>query len=582
MNEKEKNEKYKTLKRNIIEDSDFTKETMFILICAMIIASIGLNTNSVAVIIGAMLISPLMSPIQSLGLGLSNGNLKRVYVSLFRLGIFILISVVSSTFYFLVSPINDATPQILARTYPTLWDVLIAIFGGTAGVIAKTEEDGGNVVPGVAIATALMPPLCVVGFGIAHGNLKIFLGAGYLFIINVFFIMIATLVEKGTYILRNVPDLRDIRTLVALLESLGLEVEKLDANSYKIINNGLSGAEASYDLVKKMRASFLVMGGMLAIEKRGKVALPGGCAIGARPVDLHLKGFEALGAKINIEHGYVEATTENGLIGGNIVLDFPSVGATENIIMAAVKAKGKTILENAAKEPEIEDLCNFLIKMGAKISGVGTSRLEIDGVDKLTACEYSIIPDRIVAGTYIIASILFDGSIKVSGIVPEHLSSFLLKLEEMGAKFKIEGDRLEVLSKLSDLKPVKVTTMPHPGFPTDLQSPMMTLMCLVNGASEIKETIFENRFMHVPELNRMGAKIEIDSSTAKITGVENFSSAEVMASDLRAGASLILAALKANGESLVNRIYHVDRGYENFEEKFKALGANIERIKTEA
>lgn len=395
-------------------------------------------------------------------------------------------------------------------------------------------------------------------------------------------IMIATLVEKGTYILRNVPDLRDIRTLVALLESLGLEVEKLDANSYKIINNGLSGVEASYDLVKKMRASFLVMGGMLAIEKRGKVALPGGCAIGARPVDLHLKGFEALGAKINIEHGYVEATTENGLIGGNIVLDFPSVGATENIIMAAVKAKGKTVLENAAKEPEIEDLCNFLIKMGAKITGVGTSRLEIDGVDKLTACEYSIIPDRIVAGTYIIASILFDGSIKVSGIVPDHLSSFLLKLEEMGAKFKIEGDRLEVLSKLSDLKPVKVTTMPHPGFPTDLQSPMMTLMCLVNGASEIKETIFENRFMHVPELNRMGAKIEIDSSTAKITGVENFSSAEVMASDLRAGASLILAALKANGESLVNRIYHVDRGYENFEEKFKALGANIERIKTEA
>lgn len=395
-------------------------------------------------------------------------------------------------------------------------------------------------------------------------------------------IMIATLVEKGTYILRNVPDLRDIRTLVALLESLGLEVEKLDANSYKIINNGLSGVEASYDLVKKMRASFLVMGGMLAIEKRGKVALPGGCAIGARPVDLHLKGFEALGAKINIEHGYVEATTENGLVGGNIVLDFPSVGATENIIMAAVKAKGKTILENAAKEPEIEDLCNFLIKMGAKISGVGTSRLEIDGVEKLTACEYTIIADRIVAGTYIIASILFDGSIKVSGIVPEHLSSFLLKLEEMGAKFKIEGDKLEVLSKLSDLKPVKVTTMPHPGFPTDLQSPMMTLMCLVNGVSEIKETIFENRFMHVPELNRMGAKIEIDSSTAKITGVENFSSAEVMASDLRAGASLILAALKANGESIVNRIYHVDRGYENFEEKFKALGANIERIKTQA
>ena len=395
-------------------------------------------------------------------------------------------------------------------------------------------------------------------------------------------IMIATLVEKGTYVLKNVPDLRDIRTLVALLESLGLQVEKLDKNSYKIINNGLTSAEASYELVKKMRASFLVMGGMLAIENKGKVALPGGCAIGARPVDLHLKGFEALGAKINIEHGYVEANAENGLIGSNIVLDFPSVGATENIIMAAVKAKGKTILENAAKEPEIVDLCNFLIKMGAKISGAGRSRIEIEGVEKLTACEYSIIPDRIVAGTYIIASILFDGSITVEGVVPEHISSFLLKLEEMGAKFKIEGNKLEVLSKLSDLKPIKITTMPHPGFPTDLQSPMMTLMCLVNGVSEIKETIFENRFMHVPELNRMGAKIEVDSSTAKIYGVENFSSAEVMASDLRAGASLILAALKANGQSIVNRIYHVDRGYENFEEKFRALGADIERIKLEA
>ena len=395
-------------------------------------------------------------------------------------------------------------------------------------------------------------------------------------------IMIATLVEKGTYVLKNVPDLRDIRTLVALLESLGLQVEKIDKNSYKIINNGLTSAEASYELVKKMRASFLVMGGMLAIENKGKVALPGGCAIGARPVDLHLKGFEALGAKINIEHGYVEANAENGLIGSNIVLDFPSVGATENIIMAAVKAKGKTILENAAKEPEIVDLCNFLIKMGAKISGAGRSRIEIEGVEKLTACEYSIIPDRIVAGTYIIASILFDGSITVEGVVPEHISSFLLKLEEMGAKFKIEGNKLEVLSKLSDLKPIKITTMPHPGFPTDLQSPIMTLMSLVKGVSEIKETIFENRFMHVPELNRMGAKIEVDSSTAKIYGVENFSSAEVMASDLRAGASLILAALKANGQSIVNRIYHVDRGYENFEEKFKALGANIERIKTEA
>lgn len=394
-------------------------------------------------------------------------------------------------------------------------------------------------------------------------------------------IMIATLVEKGTYILKNVPNLRDIRTLVALLESLGLKIEKLDANSYKIINEGLTSIEASYDLVKKMRASFLVMGGMLAIEKKSKVALPGGCAIGARPVDLHLKGFEALGVKIDIAHGYVEANADR-LIGANIVLDFPSVGATENIIMAAVKAEGTTVLENAAKEPEIVDLCDFLSKMGAKITGAGTSKIVIEGVEKLYPCEHSIIPDRIVAGTYIIASIIFDGSITVEGVVKEHLSSFLFKLEEMGVKFEIEGDKLKVLSKLSDLKPVKATTMPHPGFPTDLQSPIMTLMCLVNGVSEIKETIFENRFMHVPELNRMGAKIEIDGSSATVNGIENFSSAEVMASDLRAGASLILAALRANGTSIVNRIYHVDRGYENFEEKFRALGADIERIKVEA
>ena len=393
-------------------------------------------------------------------------------------------------------------------------------------------------------------------------------------------IMIATLVEKGTYVLNNIPNLRDIKTLVDILESLGLEVTKIDKNSYKIVNNGIKNIEASYELVKKMRASFLVMGGMLAMEKESKVALPGGCAIGSRPVDLHLKGFEALGAKIEIKHGYVHAVAEK-LKGNNIYLDFPSVGATENIIMAAVKAEGVTVIENAAMEPEIEDLCNFLNKMGAKIVGGGSSRIEITGVEKLYPCEYSIIPDRIVAGTYIIASILFDGSITIEGVVKEHLTSFISKLEEMGVVFEIDGETVKVLSKLSDLKPVKVTTMPHPGFPTDLQSPMMTLMCLVKGTSEIKETIFENRFMHVPELNRMGADIEVDLTSATVHGVENFSSAQVMASDLRAGASLILAALKAEGESVVNRIYHVDRGYENFEEKFKKLGANIERIKVD-
>ena len=254
-------------------------------------------------------------------------------------------------------------------------------------------------------------------------------------------IMIATLVEKGTYVLNNIPNLRDIKTLVDILESLGLEVTKIDKNSYKIVNNGIKNIEASYELVKKMRASFLVMGGMLAMEKESKVALPGGCAIGSRPVDLHLKGFEALGAKIEIKHGYVHAVAEK-LKGNNIYLDFPSVGATENIIMAAVKAEGVTVIENAAMEPEIEDLCNFLNKMGAKIVGGGSSRIEITGVEKLYPCEYSIIPDRIVAGTYIIASILFDGSITIEGVVKEHLTSFLSKLEEMGVIFEIKNTNL--------------------------------------------------------------------------------------------------------------------------------------------
>lgn len=393
-------------------------------------------------------------------------------------------------------------------------------------------------------------------------------------------IMIATLVEKGTYILRNVPNLRDIRTLVKLLESLGLEIEQLDSNSYKIVNNGLTNLVAGYELVKKMRASFLVMGPMLAHCKKATVSLPGGCAIGARPVDLHLKGFEALGAKIEINHGYVEAETEK-LVGGKIVLDFPSVGATENIIMAAVKAEGTTVLSNAAREPEIVDLCEFLNNMGAKISGVGTGTLTIEGVEKLTPCEHTVIPDRIVAGTFIIAGIMFDGAIEVEGVRTSHLEGFLTKLEEMGVRYEVENERLRITSKLKDLVGTKVTTMPYPGFPTDLQSPIMTLMCLAKGSSEIKETIFENRFMHVPELNRMGAKIDINNNIATIKGVENFSSAEVMASDLRAGACLILAALKAEGESIVNRIYHVDRGYENLEDRLKNIGATIERIKTE-
>lgn len=395
-------------------------------------------------------------------------------------------------------------------------------------------------------------------------------------------IFVATLIEKGTYILRNIPNLMDIRTLIKLLESLGLEVEQLDKHSYKIVNNGIKNIEASYELVKKMRASFLVMGPILAHCGEAKVSLPGGCAIGARPVDLHLKGFEALGTEITIEHGYVHGKVKDGkLKGDKIILDFPSVGATENIIMAAVKAQGVTIIENVAREPEIDDLCHFLNKMGAKIEGIGEGKLTIIGVDKLYPCEYEIIPDRIVAGTFIIAAVMFEG-VKVKGVRTEHLESFLMKLQEMGVTYHIDENGLfEVTSKLEDLKGVKVKTMPHPGFPTDLQSPIMTLMCLAKGSSEITETIFENRFMHVPELNRMGAEITTEKNIAVIKGIDKFSSAQVMSSDLRAGAALVLAALKSEGESTVNRIYHIDRGYEDLEIKLRNIGADIERVKEE-
>lgn len=391
-------------------------------------------------------------------------------------------------------------------------------------------------------------------------------------------ILAATLIAKGEYILNNVPELKDIRTMIQLLEKLGLEITKLKNNTYKIINNGNLNTEAKYDLVKTMRASFLVMGPLLAHFQESRVSLPGGCAIGARPVNYHLKGFEALGCKINIEHGYVEAKADK-LIGNSIYLDFPSVGATENIIMAATLAEGKTIIENAAQEPEIEDLCGFLNSMGAKITGIGTARLEIEGVSKLIPGEYTIIPDRIEAGTFIVASIITDSEINITDINLKHLESFNLKLEEMGVVFEKTENSIKVKSKLKDLKPTKVKTMPYPGYPTDLQAQITILLSIIEGTSEIKETIFENRFMHISELNRMGTDITIDGNTALIKGVKSLSGAEVMASDLRAGACLVLAALIAKGETTINRIYHIDRGYEKMEEKLVNIGADIKRVK---
>ena len=393
-------------------------------------------------------------------------------------------------------------------------------------------------------------------------------------------IVIATLVEKGEYILNNVPNLRDIRVLFQLLEDFGLIVEKIGNNSYKIINNGFKRNEASYEIVKQMRASFLVMGPMIANLKESVVSLPGGCAIGSRPVDIHLKGFEALGAEITQIRGYVHVSAEN-LRGADIAFNFPSVGATQNILMAAVKIPGTTRIINAAREPEVVDLGKFLIKMGAKIEGLGTNTITIEGVEKLHATEYSIMPDRIEAGTYVIASILTKGDLKIKNANIEELGVFKQNLESMGVEFVKDGDILTVKGKLEDLKPTRIVTMPHPGFPTDMQAQTMLLLSMVKGHSEVEETVFENRFMHVPEFNRMGTNISIRHGIANVEGVDKLYGTNVMASDLRAGAALVVAGLIADGETILSRIYHIDRGYDKLEDKLNKVGAKIERIKLE-
>ena len=391
-------------------------------------------------------------------------------------------------------------------------------------------------------------------------------------------IIIATLIEKGEYVLKNVPNLSDIRVVFKLLESLGLSVEKIDNNTYKIINNGITNNKAEYEIVKKMRASFLVMGPMIANLNEAIISLPGGCSIGSRPVDLHLLGFEKLGVKIKQEHGYVYADSSN-LKANDIVLSFPSVGATQNLLIAATKIKGTTRIINAAKEPEIVDLGKFLIKMGAKITGLGEDTITITGVDKLNPTEYSIMPDRIEAGTYVIASLLTEGSFVIKNANIEELGIFKSQLESMGVKFEKNGDYTKVIGKVKNLKASNIVTMPHPGFPTDVQAQTMLLLSLIPGISQIEETVFENRFMHVPEFNRMGANIRITHNTAIIEGVDHLEGAEVMASDLRAGAALVIAGLIAKGETRLNRIYHVDRGYEKLEDKLIKLGADIKRVK---
>lgn len=392
-------------------------------------------------------------------------------------------------------------------------------------------------------------------------------------------IMAATLLTDGMCQLMDVPRLRDVDVMCNMLRRIGADVrEDYDNNTIYIEANEIAENEAPYALVSKMRASILVLGPLLARTGRARVPLPGGCAIGARPVDLHLKGFAALGAKIIEGKGYVEAVAEK-LTGSNLYLDFPSVGATENIMMAAVLAEGTTVIENAAEEPEIVDLANFLNKMGARIKGAGTDTIKIEGVEKLNGTLHNVIPDRIETGTFMVAAAITRGNILIKNALPDHVKPLIAKLKECGVVIEDCLDGLLVRGDINPLIATDIKTLPYPGFPTDMQSIFMAFLTTVKGTSNVIETVFENRFMHVAELERMGAVIETEEDRkATITGVEKLKGAQVLATDLRAGAAVVLAGLAAEGETEVSEIYHIERGYEGFIEKFRALGADIERV----
>jgi UDP-N-acetylglucosamine 1-carboxyvinyltransferase len=364
--------------------------------------------------------------------------------------------------------------------------------------------------------------------------------------------------------------------MIAVIRKLGIKVEWKEDNTLYIDSDYFNNYEAPYELVKKMRASILVMGPLLARLHKAKISLPGGCAIGARPVDFHIKGFETLGAQVEVEKGYIKAEV-NKLRGGDIYLERPSLGATENIMMAASLSEGVTKIENAAKDPEVVELGNFLIKMGAKIEGLGTDLIKINGVKKLNGVDYNIIPDRIEAGTYMIAAAITSGDILIEKIDPLLIKPLIVKLEEAGVKIKQEKDLIEVIGPNS-INAVDIKTLPYPGFPTDMQPQFMALSCVAKGTSVITETVFENRFAHTGDLIRMGADIKVEGRSAIIKGVKKLSAAPVMASDLRGGAALILAGLVADGTTELSRIYHLDRGYVNLDKKLTALGADIHRV----
>ncbi len=388
-------------------------------------------------------------------------------------------------------------------------------------------------------------------------------------------ILAASLLGTEDIILEDVPQLKDVEVMCEVLSSLGAKVEFLDKGVIKINSKNVNNYETPYELMSKMRASFLVMGPLLTRLGKTKTSLPGGCAIGTRPIDLHLKGFRALGAEIDVDHGYIGAYADK-LVGDRIYLDFPSVGATENIMMAAVMAEGETIIDNAAMEPEIVDLANFLNKMGAQIKGVGTSTIKIKGVKELGGATHSIIPDRIEAGTFMVAAAITKGDVIVENVITSHIKPIIAKLREAGCEVWEEEDKVRVVGT-DNLKAVDIKTLPYPGFPTDMQAQFMALMSVAQGTSVIIETVFENRFMHVDELKRMGADIKIDGRSAIVQGVSELMSAPVKATDLRAGAALILAGLKADGVTEISDIHHIDRGYENIEQKFAQLGAKIYR-----
>jgi UDP-N-acetylglucosamine 1-carboxyvinyltransferase len=391
-------------------------------------------------------------------------------------------------------------------------------------------------------------------------------------------ILMSTLLAEGTTSIGNVPHLNDVTTTLELLGILGNSMTLDEKMTVQVDTSTIHSFEAPYELVKTMRASILVLGPLLARFGQADVSLPGGCAIGSRPVDLHIKGMRAMGADIDVTDGYVKARAPKGLKGARIFMDTVSVTGTENILMAAVLAKGTSIIENAAREPEVVDLANCLIAMGAKIQGAGTDIITVEGVEKLHGCHHQVLPDRIETGTYLVAAAITGGRVKLRDTNPEILESVLLKLEEAGAEIKTGKDWIELDMKGKRPKAVNVTTAPYPGFPTDMQAQFTAMNAVAEGTGIITETIFENRFMHVSEMQRMGADITIQGNAAIVKGVEKLSAAQVMATDLRASASLVLSGLVAEGNTMVDRIYHIDRGYECIEEKLQLMGASIRRV----